>query len=118
LHRDLLALRRNDPVFGQRPCRVDGAVLSDEAWVLRFFAQGSADRLLIVNLGRDLQLDPMPEPLLAPVEGQGCASRYGGAGMPALDPNGNRLIPGHGAIILSPGPPAAPPAAAPRTGEA
>ena len=125
LHRDLLALRRNDPVFGQRPCRVDGAVLSDEAWVLRFLAQRSADRLLIVNLGRDLQLDPMPEPLLAPVEGQGWrllwssdASRYGGAGMPALDPNGNWLIPGHGAIILSSGPPPAPPAAAPHTEEA
>ena len=38
LHRDLLALRRDDPVLGRRPARVDGAVLGDAAWMLRFFA--------------------------------------------------------------------------------
>ena len=57
LYRDLLALRRDDPVLGRRPARVDGAVLGARAWVLRFFAQG-ADRLLIVNLGPDLTLRP------------------------------------------------------------
>src|SRR5207253_2531620 len=36
LHRDLLALRRDDPVLGARPARVDGAVLGARAWVLRF----------------------------------------------------------------------------------
>ena len=65
LHRDLLELRRTDPVLGQRPCRIDGAALTDEAWMLRFFSQSGADRLLIVNLGRDLLLGPAPEPLLA-----------------------------------------------------
>ena len=39
LHRDLLALRRTDPVLGQRPCRIDGAALTDEAWMLRFFSR-------------------------------------------------------------------------------
>jgi maltooligosyltrehalose trehalohydrolase len=70
LHRDLLALRSTDPVLGQRPCRIDGAAVTDQAWVLRFFSEEAADRLLIVNLGRDLLLGPAPEPLLAPVEGQ------------------------------------------------
>ena len=116
LHRDLLALRRTDPVLGRRPCRVDGAALSDEAWVLRFFSETSDgaspdDRLLIVNLGRDLRLEPAPEPLLAPVEGQSWkllwssdAPRYGGAGTPALDPDGIWLIPGHVGCVLIPGP--------------
>jgi len=39
LHRDLLALRRDDRVFGKRPCRVDGAILADDAWLLRYFAK-------------------------------------------------------------------------------
>ena len=66
LHRDLLRLRRSDPVFSRpRPGGVDGAVLGEAAFVLRFFGEGS-DRLLLVNLGRDLELTRAPEPLLAP----------------------------------------------------
>ena len=42
LHRDLLGLRRTDPVLGQRPCRIDGAALTDEAWMLRFFSPRAA----------------------------------------------------------------------------
>ncbi len=70
LHRDLLKLRREEPAFrAQKRRGVDGAVLSSEAFVLRFFGgEGAAgdERLLIVNLGIDLHLDPAPEPLLAP----------------------------------------------------
>ena len=87
LHRDLLALRRTDPVLGRRPSRIDGTALTEEAWLLRFFSESSGDRLLIVNLGRDLLLGPAPEPLLAPMDGQAWrllwsseAPRYGGAG--------------------------------------
>ena len=110
LHRDLLQLRRTDPVLGQRPCRVDGAALTDEAWMLRFFSPSGADRLVIVNLGRDLLLGPAPEPLLAPVEGLGWrilwsseAPVYGGSGGPAQDAAGDWLIPGQSAIVLAPG---------------
>jgi maltooligosyltrehalose trehalohydrolase len=109
LHRDLLELRREDPVFGQRPGRVDGAVLADESWMLRFFDDDGADRLLIVNLGGDLVLDPAPEPLLAPVEGHGWRllwsseePRYGGAGVVPLDPEGIWRLPGQAAVILAP----------------
>ncbi len=42
LHRDLLALRRDDPVLRRRPARVDGAVIGEQAWVLRFFDRGIA----------------------------------------------------------------------------
>ena len=110
LHRDLLALRRTDPVFGRRPCRIDGAVLTDEAWMLRFFSPDGADRLLIVNLGRDLLLGPAPEPLLAPVEDQAWrllwsseAPLYGGSGGPVQDAAGDWLISGQSAAVLLPG---------------
>jgi len=110
LHHDLLALRRADPVLGRRPCRIDGAELTDEAWMLRFFSESGADRLLIVNLGRDLLLGPAPEPLLAPIEGQAWrllwsseAPVYGGSGGPAQDAVGDWLISGQSATVLTPG---------------
>ena len=59
LHCDLLKLRRTEPVFrAQKRHGVDGAVLSPEAFLLRFFGQHGDDRLLLVNLGVDLHLDP------------------------------------------------------------
>jgi maltooligosyltrehalose trehalohydrolase len=67
MHRDLLRLRREDPCFSApRRGGMDGAVLSPDAFVLRFFGENADDRLLILNLGRPLHLDPAPEPLLAP----------------------------------------------------
>ena len=39
---------------------MDGAVLGAEAFVLRFFGEDGDDRLLLVNLGVDLHLDPAP----------------------------------------------------------
>jgi maltooligosyltrehalose trehalohydrolase len=66
LHRDLLRLRREDPAFAAQPvCCVDGAVIGDNAFVLRFFAPAE-DRLLLVNLGIDAVVAAAPEPLLAP----------------------------------------------------
>src|SRR3954451_12902967 len=114
LHRDLLALRRDDPVLRRRPARVDGAVIGEHAWMLRFFAEDSAegaDRLLIVNLGTDLTLAPMPEPLLAPLEDQAWRilwsseqPAYGGGGTPALYRDGVLHIAGESALVLEPGP--------------
>jgi maltooligosyltrehalose trehalohydrolase len=69
LYRDLIALRRCDPVLSSEDTRVDGAVLGDHAFAIRFFARdgaGANDRLLVVNLGSDLALEVAPEPLLAP----------------------------------------------------
>ncbi|MBI1895363.1 MAG: malto-oligosyltrehalose trehalohydrolase [Acidobacteria bacterium] len=111
LHRNLLRLRREQPVFRQqRRGGLDGAVLSESAFALRFFGGEQDHRLLIVNLGVDLRLDPAPEPLLAPPEG--CAWRilfstehpdYGGSGTPAVDREGeNWRIPGEAAVVLMP----------------
>ena len=110
LHRDLLRLRREDPVFrAQRPGGMDGAVLGSEAFVLRFFGEDSDDRLLVVNLGRDLPMEPAPEPLLAPPQDRGWTilwssedPRYGGGGTAPLEGVANWHMPGHAAVVLRP----------------
>ncbi|HLL76032.1 MAG TPA: malto-oligosyltrehalose trehalohydrolase [Pyrinomonadaceae bacterium] len=112
LHRDLLRLRREDAVFSaQRQRGVDGAVLGREAFVLRFLGDGGDDRLLVVNFGRDLHLDIVPEPLLAPPAESIWAilwssedPRYGGGGTPPVETDDNWRIPGHAAVALRPSP--------------
>ncbi len=116
LHRDLLRLRREDPVFGAHArgeiAGLDGAVLGPEAFVLRFFGGERGDRLLVVNLGRDLDLAPAAEPLLGPLAGRRWrtlwsseAPRYGGAGAPEPEGAGGRWwIAGRAAFALAPAP--------------
>jgi len=110
LHRDLLRMRKEDSVFrkqqGQRA--LEGAVLGLEAFVVRFFGDiESDDRLLIVNLGRDLNLNPAPEPLLAPpentrwiVDWTSEGPRYGGWGTPPVETADNWHIQGEAAVVL------------------
>jgi maltooligosyltrehalose trehalohydrolase len=95
LHRDLLALRRGDAVISRqdRDC-IDGAVLSENAFVLRWFGGDEGDRLLLVNFGSELELRPMPEPLLAPARDtqwtllwSSADPKYGGPG--TVDPLGS-----------------------------
>lgn len=108
LHRDLIALRRCDPALRSwRRGHYDGAVLSEQAFLLRAF-HPEGDRLLVVNLGCDLHLDPAPEPLLAPPEGRlwRCLlstehPSYGGSGAAPLDSEENWLIPGRSAALLA-----------------
>jgi maltooligosyltrehalose trehalohydrolase len=110
LHRDLLHLRRTDPVFGSAGGRtVDGAVLGAEAFVLRFFGEKHADRLLIVNLGDVLELDIAPEPLLGPHGGKpwcsvwsSDAAHYGGHGARPVESSGAWRIPARSATVLAP----------------
>jgi maltooligosyltrehalose trehalohydrolase len=110
LHRDLLRLRREDPAFSaQEPRGLDGAVLSPEAFVLRFFGRDADERLLVVNFGGDLGLNPAPEPLLAPPPGRVWRTlwssedyRYGGTGTPPLETKNGWCIPGEAAVALAP----------------
>lgn len=127
LHRDLLRLRRDDPCFAaQRRGGVDGAVLGLEAFALRYFGAAGDDRLLVVNLGGTLHLDPVPEPLLAPPLGarwrvlwSSQDPEYGGIGtlipdaaetdrrIPNRDeprPRENWRIQGETALVLAPEP--------------
>jgi len=110
LHQELLRLRREDPVFAaQDPSRLAGAVLSSQALVLRYFGSGQeGDRLLLLNLGTGLDLEPCPEPLLAPEPGKiwrlllsSEHVRYGGMGAPALPGEGRLRILGQTALVLA-----------------
>lgn len=68
LYKDLISLRKKDPVFsllGKN--KIDGATLNDEAFFFRYRGE-KEERILIFNFGKDLFLDPCPEPLLAPPE--------------------------------------------------
>jgi maltooligosyltrehalose trehalohydrolase len=125
LYKDLMRLRKEDPVFSSpassrdAPIHVDGAVLSERAFVLRYFNSDHGDRLLIVNLGRDLHLDSAPEPLLAPPwnshqtrnAGQSVTGwtllwssedpKYGGSGTAPPDSENNWRVAGHSAMVLT-----------------
>lgn len=108
-HKDLLSIRKDDPVFKSRNRNdIDGAVIADRSFLLRYFGKlPSYDRLLIVNLGTDLSLDPNPEPLTAAPEGfewkELIASenpQYGGNSTSPLVMKGIPRIPGHAAVFL------------------
>ncbi len=117
LHRDLLRLRREEQVFRQAQCArlLDGAVLGPQAFLLRFFtepthADGTDDRLLLVNFGRDLSLQAASEPLLAPppekrwsIQLSSDEPCYGGSGTAHPDTEDEGwLLPGRCAILLKP----------------
>jgi len=105
----LIALRRGDPVFSRPvPKEVDGAVLAPAAFVLRYFSESHGHRLLVLNLGTDLYLNPMPEPLLAPVLGKSWHiiwssedPKYGGLGTFPPSGDDNWRIPGNAAVVFS-----------------
>jgi maltooligosyltrehalose trehalohydrolase len=112
LHIDLLRLRREDAAFRSQGCGgIDGAVLSPSAFALRFFTEDHRDdRLLLVNLGVDIDRPSIPEPLLAPpldtdwtVRWSSEDPTYGGTGTPDLWPRDCWHLPGETAIVLAPG---------------
>lgn len=107
LHRELIALRKNDDVLsGRSRSRVDGAVLAPEAFLLRYFGR-DGDRLLLFNFGKQFVLKPMSEPLLAPPSEQTwteiwCseAVEYGGEAMAPLPSEDVWELPPHCAVVL------------------
>ena len=121
LHRDLLELRRGDPTVrreGEDGVTVDAAVLTEQAFVVRYFgvaAGGDEDRLLVVNLGADLEPPSLSEPLVAPPHGAAWRPawssddpRYGGAGVRGPRPGRALFLPGEAAVFLTPAPTEAP----------
>jgi maltooligosyltrehalose trehalohydrolase len=111
LHRDLLRIRREDPVIRSRaPRSLDGAVITDSAFVLRFFGGNGDDRLLVVNLGARLHADPLAEPLAAPPHSRVWKTvlstdepKYGGWGTPPLETvDDGWWIPAECAVLLTP----------------
>jgi maltooligosyltrehalose trehalohydrolase len=109
LHVDLLKLRREDSRFrGQEPKGVDGAVLGPASFVLRYFSQsGEDDRLVVVNFGEHRDLNPIPEPLLAPPLGlewevlwSSESARYGGSGTAAVATQDSWTLPPESTVAL------------------
>ena len=108
LYADLLRLRREDKTIRDAEF-VDGAVLSADAFVLRYFSDAGDDRLLLVNLGKDLNVNPAPEPLLAPLKNKGWRAlwsseslEYGGYGTPPVETQANWMLPGNSAVLMEP----------------
>jgi maltooligosyltrehalose trehalohydrolase len=69
----------------------------------------AGDRLLIVNLGRQLDVPAVPDPLFAPPEGAKWQKlwssnevAYGGEGTPAVETEDGVRIPGECAVVLLP----------------
>jgi maltooligosyltrehalose trehalohydrolase len=87
-------------------------VLGPESFVLRYFVdagEDEGDRLLVVNLGRELHLEPVCEPLLAAPPGARWETlwssedpRYGGGGTGPIDTERGWRVPGHAAVALFP----------------
>jgi maltooligosyltrehalose trehalohydrolase len=111
LHKDLLRMRREEPVLIDLDERsFDGAVLSDKALLLRYFGQTAGeDCLLIVNLGIDHHFCPLAEPLLAAPEAMRWTIawssedvRYGGLGTPELVMDHTWKLNGETALWLIP----------------
>jgi maltooligosyltrehalose trehalohydrolase len=107
MYRDLIALRKADGVFStQEPGGIDGAVIGPAGFVLRMFGSDGDDRLLLVNLGRELDVRG-GYPLFAPPDGRRWQAiwssedpRYGGSGSPDPEHDGGWDVPGEIAIAL------------------
>ncbi len=111
MYKDLIHLRKTDETIKlQGVGGIDGAVLDGSAFVIRFFSDnGLKDRLLIINLGVDLNFNPAPEPLLAPPYQHSWEIlfstedfKYGGIGTAELETKDNWKIPGNAAVLLKP----------------
>lgn len=108
LHKDLINLRKKiiSPFLLDNK-NYDCAVLSNNCFLLRYFIEGDNDWLLLFNLGKDLHLNPAPEPLLAPPENKEWEifwsteePDYQGYGTPAFETEDNWIITGFSAAVF------------------
>ncbi len=112
LHRDLLRLRKEDARFReQKPRALDGAALTEDAFILRYFGEDGDDRLLLINFGKRTKLHPLPEPLLAPpleakweILWSSESIVYGGQGPTELITEEGWVLPAEAAVVLRPSP--------------
>ena len=69
MYRDLTTLRREDAALGQHAQRLAGSTLDEHTLLLRYLGRSAhEDRLLLVNLGPDVDIAGAPDPLVAPPE--------------------------------------------------
>jgi maltooligosyltrehalose trehalohydrolase len=124
LVRDLIRLRRMDDTLrgqgvhdpenrdgGLLARALDGSVLGQHAFVLRYFGERrELDRLVAVNLGPRLQAEPLADPLVAPPNRMVWRTMwssedpvYGGCGTPPLgSDDGGWVLPAEATVLLAP----------------
>ncbi len=110
LHRDLLQLRRDDPVLRQHDAtHIHGTTLGCDAFLLRYLPPDSGTRLIVVNFGAELRRESIANPLVAPPSSSRWDilwssedSRYGGSGTAPLDTPEGWCIPGETTVVLHP----------------
>ncbi len=88
--------------------RLDGAVLSEHAFVIRWFDDEAGDRLLLINLGEQIEMAIMPEPLLAPPRDRRWQQvwssddcTYGGPGAVDITRSPLWVVPAESAVLLT-----------------
>lgn len=108
LTRDLIALRRSDPVLSRRgEATLDMSVPFPEIATLRY-RHAAGDRLIVLNTGIDRHTSTLPDPQFAPPPGSSWTmlfssddKAYGGRGrVPACHDKGWSL-PGRSAVLLA-----------------
>jgi len=116
LHKDLLVLRREIKPIADAggPVRrgLDGSVLDRSAFLLRFFADRPQDeRLLFINLGNDLPMCSLAEPLISPPVGYNWSVMwsseefaYGGSGQRPIDLEKRWTLSADTALLVAPVP--------------
>jgi maltooligosyltrehalose trehalohydrolase len=109
LHKDLIALRRSDPVINGRGRHfLEGAVYGPRLLILRYLGRESGDdRLIMINFDRDQVISPAPIPLLAAPPGRTWKvifssenPTYSGQGAPAIHFNEQLTIVGCSATVF------------------
>jgi maltooligosyltrehalose trehalohydrolase len=108
LHRDLLRLRREDPVLrelGTTNVQVESSAPTASLLLLRYITD-AAHRLLVVNFA-DEHRSPMNDPLLAPAPGTRWEQRwsseqpqYGGGGALSIPDANPWIIPASSAALM------------------
>ncbi|BCS33655.2 malto-oligosyltrehalose trehalohydrolase [Luteitalea sp. TBR-22] len=105
LHTDLLALRRRRPRLAGAH-RLDGSTPDAFLLLLRYFGDGGADWLVLVNMGADRDVASLADPLVAPPGGREWQHAwsseqpaYGGQGTMAWT-SGHWPVPGHACLVL------------------
>jgi maltooligosyltrehalose trehalohydrolase len=109
-HRDLLRLRRTDPVFARQSWDgLEGTILGNDAFLLHWSGVEDERRLVAVNFGCDLPIRPVPHPILALPHGwqwevlwSSEAHEYGGRGTAPLVRDDGWHLPGESTVVLKP----------------
>jgi maltooligosyltrehalose trehalohydrolase len=114
LHRDLVGLRRGEPAIQRAGSEgaLDASVIGPAAMLIRYFGRDTPDdRLLVINLGVDLPIDSIPDPLFAPPAGfewrlawSSDDPNYGGGGQRPLDPKMRWVLSGDTALFFQTSP--------------